>query len=74
MVILAKRNVSGRIGSRGHLVKVKEKMEEVGKRNLESEHTFSVFSEKSLETRVDNWKGVWQSGKTTGTLRYKTEG
>lgn len=55
-------------------MKVKEKMEEVGKRNLESEHTFSVFSEKSLETRVDNWKGVWQSGKTTGTLRYKTEG
>lgn len=55
-------------------MKVKEKIEEVGKRNLETEHTFSVLSEKSLETRVGNWKGVWQSGKTTGALRYKTEG
>lgn len=46
----------------------------MGKRNLESEHTFRVFSERALEKWVSNWKGMWQSGETIGTLSHKTEG
>ena len=46
----------------------------MGKKNLENEHTFRVFSVRALEKWVSSWKGIWQSGGTIGTSNYQTEG